>query len=277
MRIFKKLSAFCFSLSANPKRLSAFCFLLFAFHAQLFAQTWEIGVSAGASGYMGDLNQQNPAKISGYNLGAFVQRNFNPYFALKLHYSHGEIAGADSTSGTQQFRDRNLSFKTRLDELSLMAELNFMRYTPGADKDRFTPYVFLGLGGLAYNPQATYLNTQYDLRPLMTEGQAYATTTVVIPFGAGLKYNFSDKWNIMFSAGYRYALTDYIDDVSGKYFYKGNFKNPVAAALSDRSGEKTGVYIGNPGTQRGDYRNHDTYLFLGFTLSFTFVTANCYY
>ncbi|QKJ29105.1 outer membrane beta-barrel protein [Mucilaginibacter mali] len=261
------------------KRLFAFCFLLSAFQAKLFAQTWEAGVSAGASGYMGDLNQQNPAKISGYNLGVFVQRNFNPYFALKLHYSHGEIAGADSTSGTQQFRDRNLSFKTKLDELSLIAEVNFMRYTPGAGRDRFTPYIFFGVGGLNYNPQATYSGVEYDLRPLMTEGQAtpYKNMAIVVPFGAGIKYNFSNNCNIMFNAGYRYAMTDYIDDVSGAYAKKSSFSNPVAMALSDRSGEQTGVYIGTPGTQRGDYRSHDTYLFVGFTLSFTFVTANCYY
>lgn len=250
---------------------------LLTISGRLLAQTWETGVSAGGSGYMGDLNQQNPAKISGFNIGVFAQRNFNPYFALKLHASHAEIAGADSTSGTQQFRDRNLSFKTQLAELSLMAELNFMRFTPGADKDRFSPYVFFGLGAVKYNPQANYMGADYDLRPLMTEGVSYSNIAVVIPFGAGVKYNFSDKWNIMFSAGYRYALTDYLDDVSGKYLDKSKIKDPVLLALSDRSGEKTGIYTGSPRTQRGDYRSHDTYLFLGFTLSFTFVTANCYY
>lgn len=250
-----------------------------AISTKLFAQTWEAGVSAGAAGYMGDLNQQNPVLISGYNLGVFAQRNLNPYLSLKLHYSHAEISGADSTSGTQQFRDRNLSFKTKMDELSLIAEVNFMRYTPGADKDKFTPYLFFGVGALAYDPLATYLGTEYQLRGLMTEGQAipYKNVAVVVPFGAGIKYNFSQNCNIMFSAGYRYAFTDYIDDVSGKYADKSKFANPIARALSDRSGEQTGVYIGSPTTQRGDYRNHDTYLFLGFTLSFTFVTANCYY
>jgi opacity protein-like surface antigen len=274
----KKLFAFRFPLLAW-KRLSAFCLLLFAFHAKVLAQTWEVGGSVGGAAYMGDLNQNHPAKVSGPAAGVFVQRNFNPYLSLKLNYNYGKISGADSTSSLQQFRDRNLSFTTRLNELSLIAEFNLMKYTPGAERDRFTPYIFAGVGAVAYNPQANYLGTDYDLRGLLTEGQAkpYPYNALVVPYGAGIKYNFSDKWNIMINAGYRYVRSDYLDDVSGAYTDKTIMTNPLGAALSDRSGEKTGVYIGTPGSQRGDYRSHDTYLFVGFTLSFTFVTANCYY
>jgi hypothetical protein len=261
------------------KKLSAFCFLLLAFPVCLYAQTWEAGGSVGGAAYMGDLNQQNPVKISGMSAGVFVQRNFNPYLSLKLNFTYGKIQGADSTSKTEQFRDRNLSFMTKLNELSLIGEFNFMKFTPGADFDHFTPYLFLGVGVVDYNPQATYLGSTYDLRPLMTEGQAkpYANMAYVIPYGAGIKYNFSSSWNIMFNAGYRYVHSDYLDDVSSQYPDKSKFTNPLAAALSDRSGERTGVNIGTPGTQRGDFRGHDTYLFVGFTLSFTFLTANCYY
>lgn len=265
------------------KGLFAFRFLLLAFGFQLSsfslkAQTWEAGIFGGGAAYMGDLNQHNPAQVNNLAAGVFAQRNFNPYLSLKLNYTYGKIAGADSTSNTQQFRDRNLSFSTKLNELSLMAEFNFMRYTPGADKDRFTPYIYFGAGVVDYTPIASYQGTEYDLRSLMTEGQGkpYPKMAVVIPYGAGIKYNFSDKWNIMFNAGYRYVRSDYLDDVSGLYPDRSTM-NPLAAALSDRSGEKTGVYIGVPGTQRGDYRSHDTYLFVGFTLSFTFVTQNCYY
>jgi len=255
----------------------ALSLLLFAL--SLKAQTWEVGGFAGGAGYMGDLNQHNPAQLNNLAGGVYVQRNFNPYFSVKLNYVYGKIAGADSTSNTQQFRDRNLSFHTTLNELAFMAELNFMRYTPGADKDRFTPFIFLGAGGVNYIPQATYLGVDYDLRGLQTEQQAkpYPNNAIVVPYGAGVKYNFSGNWNIMVSAGYQYVRSVYIDDVSGSYPDRTKFTNPLAAALSDRSGERTGVYIGNPGTQRGDYRGHDTYLFVGFTLSFTFVTANCYY
>lgn len=263
------------------KKLFVFCFILFAFPAGLLAQTWEAGVFGGGTGYIGDLNQRTLVKPSGIGAGIFAQRNLNPYLSLKLNYTYGKIQAADSVSGTRQFRDRNLSFHTQLNELSLMAEFNFMKYTPGAmdGEHRFTPYIFFGAGVVKYDPQADYQGQTYDLRSLMTEGQGtpYPSMAIAIPYGAGVKYNFSGSWNIMFSAGYRYARTDYLDDVSGLYADKSKFTNTIATELSDRSGEKTGNYIGVAGTQRGDLRGYDSYLFLGFTLSFTFITSNCYY
>src|SRR5476649_2560117 len=92
-------------------------FLLFI-TCNLQAQSWEIGGFAGAAGYMGDLNQNNPLKLSGPALGGMVKYNFNPYLSVKFNYTHGVIAGADSTSANQQARNRNLSFTTQLNELS---------------------------------------------------------------------------------------------------------------------------------------------------------------
>ncbi|MBU2045627.1 MAG: hypothetical protein KJ712_02710, partial [Bacteroidetes bacterium] len=42
-------------------------------------------------------------------------------------------------------------------------------------------------------------------------------------------------------------------------------------ALADRSQYKIGV----PGTQRGDFRKKDSYVFVGITLSYTFVSQKC--
>jgi hypothetical protein len=51
----------------------------------------------------------------------------------------------------------------------------------------------------------------------------------------------------------------------------------VARALSDRSGEKAGIYIGSAGTQRGDLKPRDSYFIVGLTISYTFVTKRCYF
>src|SRR5277367_5818686 len=102
----------------------AIAILLILSSLSLKAQTWELGGAVGASGYMGDLNPNNPLKFSGIAIGGYVQRNFNGYVSAKLNYTYGQIAGADSTSSNQQFRNRNLSFKTQLQELSLIGEFN---------------------------------------------------------------------------------------------------------------------------------------------------------
>ncbi len=257
----------------------AFCILLFISINVQAQQTWEIGGNIGAAGYIGDLNINNPIKPSGGQVGLFVKRNFNRYLGVKLNYTFAQISGADSTSGIQQFRDRNLSFTTPIKELSLMAEFNFMSYIPDAGKNKYTPYIYLGAGIASYAPRAMYKGNVVGLRPLKTEGQTspYANTAIVVPFGAGFKYNFSGKWTVAADLGYRFTNTDYLDDVSKNYAAKGSFSNETARALSDRSGEKTNVYIGNAGSQRGDYRQRDFYMFVGFTVSYTFVTQACYY
>jgi opacity protein-like surface antigen len=258
--------------------LKFFAVILFLFVSlNLQAQTWEIGGAAIGAGYIGDLNP-SPFKLSGLGGGLFIKRNFNGYLSAKLNYSFAEIRGADSTSNSQQLRDRNLSFTDPLQELSLLAEFNFMKFIPDVSKSRYTPYIYLGAGITSYTPRAVYNQQTVGLRDLKTEGQskAYSKYAIVIPYGAGIKYNFSGKWTVGADVGYRYTNTDYLDDVSGVYADKTKLTG-VARALSDRSGERNNVYIGSAGTQRGDFRSKDIYMFAGFTLSYTFITEKCYF
>lgn len=260
-----------------PKFLTAIL-LIFITHS-LQAQSWEVGGFVGGAGYMGDLNPNNPLKISGLAFGGLIQRNFNGYLSAKINYTHGLISADDANSGNEQFRNRNLSFSTRLDELSLIGEFNFMEYIPSVSHNVYTPFIYAGVGVVQYDPQANYMGQTYNLRPLTTEGQnkPYANQALSIPYGIGIKYNFVSRWNLIADIGYRQPKTDYLDDVSGVYANPGKLPNSTSIALADRSGEKNGVYIGTPGSQRGDLRSRDTYLFVGFTISYTFITSKCYY
>ncbi|HVW98063.1 MAG TPA: DUF6089 family protein [Mucilaginibacter sp.] len=254
-------------------------FIFFAFiTCSLKAQTWEVGAAAGGSGYMGDLNTNNPVKISGYSVGGFVKRNFDGYWSAKVSYTYGKIAAADSNSSDPQFRQRNLSFTTTLSEVSLVGEFNFMKYIPDAGKNKYTPYIFLGGATVNYFPYTIYKGNSYGLRSARTEDQQkpYPTAAFSLVYGAGFKYNFSGKLTVGAQLGYRLTNTDYLDDVGGYYANRGP-KDSYPGALADRSGEKTGVYIGSPGVQRGDMRPRDMYFFSQITLSYTFVTEKCYF
>jgi opacity protein-like surface antigen len=260
-----------------PKFYAALFFIVLSYTAHAQA-TWEIGGTLGGSGYIGDLNP-SPFKPGGGSAGAFIKRNFNGYLSARLNYQSGKIAGADSTSSSGQLRNRNLSFTDKLSELSLMAEFNFMKYIPDAGKNKYTPYIYLGIGTTSFSPQTMYNGNEVSLRELRTEGQPaqYKKSNIVIPYGAGIKYNIGGKWTVGAELGYRYTRTDFLDDVSGLYAPHGSLPGPVSVALADRSGERTGNYIGSPGSQRGDSRPRDIYSFFGFTLSYTFVTEKCYY
>lgn len=252
-------------------------FLVFISY-NLQAQAWEIGGAAGGSGYMGDLNPNNPLKVSGIAVGGFLKRNFNGYLSAKINYTYGRISAADSNSSSQQFRNRNLSFTTPLSELSLIFEFNFMHYIPEAGKNKFTPYIYAGVAGLNFWPGTIYNGRWYALDNFQTEGQKkpYSPYAFSIPYGVGIKYNILGKWTLAADIGYRQPNTDYLDDVSGLYPDKNKISY-TAAVLSDRSGERTGIFTGTAGSQRGDLRPHDTYFFTQISVSYTFVTQKCYF
>jgi len=258
-----------------------FLILLFLLGGQLVrAQegepAWELGLMAGGAGYMGDLNQNNPLQISGFSGGAYVKRNFNQYLGVRLNYTYGQIQAKDSESNNAQFRERNLQFKTALNEFSGIVDFNFFNFNIGGGTRQFTPYLFTGAGFVVFKPTVKVDGEKYRLDRLATEGQenGYKNVVLTIPYGLGLRYNYKDTWSVFTEIGYRTPFTDYIDDVSGRYpdnpVIRGNGQNQVN--LSDPSVNQ----IGYPGTQRGDFRKRDTYLFVSVGISFTFVSSKCY-
>lgn len=243
------------------------------------AQTWEVGITGGALCYMGDLNQNNFHQFNHPAVGFSVKRNLDSYWALKLALFTGKISADESKSPYQQERNRNLSFFSPLTEGSLQVEFNFFDYGFDFMQKRFTPYLYSGIALTGFNPKTTYKGSTYELKYYRTEGQVnqYSTITYSFPIGAGVKFNFGHYFNISAEFGARNVSTDYLDDVSGYYpdpsLLQDNSpeKTALRLALSDRSINKIGV----PGTQRGDFRKKDSYLFVGITLSYTFVSQKC--
>ncbi|RYE28097.1 MAG: hypothetical protein EOP42_17815, partial [Sphingobacteriaceae bacterium] len=137
-------------------RLLCGVLLLLLISSGAFAQNWEVGGFAGSSGYMGDFNQNDPLKFTDFAIGAFVKRNFNGYFSAKLGYTYGRVQGADSLSSNQQLRNRNLSFFTPINEVSLSGELNFFNYLPGISLKRWSPFMFAGVALVNYEPKTNY-------------------------------------------------------------------------------------------------------------------------
>ena len=120
--------------------------LIFLVSLKANAQRAEVGFVAGGAGYIGDLNQNDLLKISGFTAGVFAKMNFTPFVGLGLHYNYGNIKGDDLKSTNPQFRDRGLNFNTNLNEVSLIADVNFFDAFSPISKRRFTPYVFAGIG-----------------------------------------------------------------------------------------------------------------------------------
>ena len=249
------------------------------------AQNLEIGLSGGGAGYIGDLNQTGYFRPNGIALGGYVKANINPHWALGLHYNFGKIMANDLASDNVHFKERGLNFNSKLHEVSGQVDFNFFDYFAGGGMKNFTPYVFTGVGLVFFSPKGVYqspvtgADEEYRLRFYLTEGQtnAYRNFALSVPYGIGAKFRLKDNWGFFTQIGYRTAFTDYLDDVSGNYADPNGWPNDENRSTREWiSNPSSNPDYGVPGTQRGDYRKRDSYMFVGIGISFTFVSQKCY-
>lgn len=252
------------------------------------AQHLEVGALIGGANYIGDLSNNSNnlyLKETKFAVGGFVKQNINHLVAVRLGVNWARISGQDANVRNDNFvRDRNLSFRSNILELGLIGEFNILGYQPYALSRPFSPYIFAGIAGTKFNPQARYQGNWEDLQPLGTEGQGmdgfdepYKRFAFAVPFGVGVKYALTDRINLGLELGARPTFTDYLDDVSGSYvsypeLLAGN--GELAAALGNRTGELTEngePVIVETGVQRGDESQRDWYMILGLTVSYNFL------
>lgn len=237
------------------------------------AQTLEIGGFGGTSYYLGELNPALPYNQTQVAYGALARYNLNTRWALKFSYYRGKVQGSDAT-GSQTI-DRDLNFKSNINDFSFVAEFNFWQYFTGSKKSYFTPFIF---GGISY---FTFKPTSFggvSLQPIGTEGQnigfggrsPYNQTSFAIPFGFGFKYSLNERLGLTFEWGMRKTFTDYIDDISTTYYLTGSDINP------DNRGEVLSdpTMSHNPYMQRGDDQTKDWYNYTGITITYKFDLRN---
>ena len=224
------------------------------------AQTLEVGISGGASYYIGDLNPALPYNQSQLAYGALARYNIDNRWSVKFAYTRGKIQGDDLK--TNAVANRELNFKTKINDFSLVAEFNFWEYFTGSKRNYFTPYIFGGVGFFTFKP---YNFSGVDLKASGTEGQnvgfdgrtPYNLWSISIPFGFGFKYSLSNRLALGLEWGMRKTLTDYIDDVSTTYYTHG-----------DEVSDPTGEYY--EGMQRGNESTMDWYNFTLLSITYKF-------
>lgn len=266
------------ALSVN-KNL-AFFILCTVFASISFGQKGEeIGGYIGTSFYYGDLNTTLKIQKPGLAAGIFAKKNLNNRISLRGGLNFARVRASDSKSTNNFEKNRNLSFRSNIWDLSGGIEFNFMEHIHGSVDNWYTPYLYVGFSVFYYNPTAELDGTRYSLRDLGTEGQAqgdeYFTISTALALGAGFKWDISHDVSVQTEITFRYLFTDYLDDVSTVY---PNFsdlesaRGATAVALSDRSLIDG---IGVEGRQRGNSRNNDTYVVFGIGLTKYFGHIQC--
>lgn len=247
----------------------------------LRAQVSELGITGGATYYIGDLNPyRHYPKDTKPAFGILYRYNFSDRYALRLQGLTGLLMAYDDRSTDSLQLMRNLHFRARLLEFSGLLEINFRKYR-SKDKDSklWTPFIFAGLAYFRASPQALLNDTWYDLQPLGTEGQGtsakpgsdvYAVDNICIPFGAGFKWNVG-RLDFQLEWGLRRTYTDYIDDVSGTYVDRNVLaveNGPLAATLADPGALGTQPVYTNTGRARGDADTRDWYQYTGLSITY---------
>jgi Domain of unknown function (DUF6089) len=265
-------------LQAPKKHSMRFIYLLIfllVFQLCSFAQS-QIGIFGGIANYNGDLVEkayQSSKGAVGLSYGYQLTSRIN----LRAQLTFAKIAGADSLSTHQDLRDRNLDFQSPITEFSLVGEYN----TFDLENKKWSPFVFGGVAIFKFNPYThDKTGVKTYLQPLGTEGQGlpgysptqtYGLTQFAIPFGAGIKYNLSDKFRLSAEVGLRKTFTDYMDDVSGNYADANDLLTARGARAADLAYRGDEVFGGDPiypakGETRGSPKYKDYYYFSGLHL-----------
>jgi hypothetical protein len=262
-----------------------FSILLWVFAlSPMFAQRSELGGLVGGSFYLGDLNPSGLFSQTQLAVGGVYRYNLSTRWALRGNVLWGTITADDA----KHDNPRDLSFRSRIGEFSVQAEINFLPYFTGSRSAyRFTPYLFGGVGLFVFDPQAYYFDPRTQkagwesLWKLSTEGQglqssrpdtvvysekSYNTAQLSFPFGIGFKYSLNSTFCIGIEWGMRLTFTDYLDDVSGSYPILTDLSSQVNLTAADLSCKhKDGIQP--PGSARGSSNKRDWYSFAGITLT----------
>ncbi|KQS25482.1 DUF6089 family protein [Dyadobacter sp. Leaf189] len=200
------------------------------------AQKIELGAGIGGFNYKGDISPSQRLRF--VKPGGSLFFRFNPTQALSLRaeVAGGIIGAADKHSKDPFQVARNKSFRSGIFEGSAVAEYNFLNFQERRFAVNWSPYLFGGVGYSRFNPQ--------------TKTSDYKTSSFILPYGVGIKYQIRRPWNIGLEYGARKTFTDYLDDLGGK---------PVN---TDK-------------LQQGDPSLKDNYYYIRLSVSYTFYKIVC--
>lgn len=266
---------------------------------------YELLGGIGPTNFLGELggaNQVGTHFIRDFDMSATrfclnggIRYKNHPYFGVKAMFNFAMLSGNDALTQEQYRHNRNLNFRSPILELSVQGEFYFITeksknlYTiSGLSKKKkkrnTTAYLFAGVGAFYYSPHAKYNGTWYALRKEHTEGQGlpggpsqYSNFNVCIPMGIGARYSINKQWSVGAELSVRKTFTDYIDDVSTRYYDKAKLiaaYGPNSAALADPSlgdiANATAPNADGSGAQRGNSKYKDAYMFFTIQVGYKF-------
>lgn len=193
--------------------------------AQVSGPKYEIGLGISSFIYQGDLT---PSRLGSFRtmrfgLNLYGSKILSPSVSLRTNLAIGGLRGDDAQYRKPAYRQqRNFNFRTPVIELSQLVVWNPLGRN--YDDKGFSPYLFggAGLSFLKIKRDWSNYNTEYfnasgeDVTARLALDTAHSLPRIipVIPLGAGVRYNFSQRFAVSLESSYRFVFTDYLDGFS---------------------------------------------------------------
>lgn len=183
------------------------CLLLFSLPLN-GQRSWEAGVFAGASAYLGDLAPDIPppdalSPVLGFS--AVFGYNRNLFFHAEL--LHGKLTGSDAFTPNAS---RAWSFESALSEFSLQLAWHPLgkgrKTIAGVYRSgQFSPYVFFG-PGLAWAQRR-------QMKGMPDDQQNRDLWLKLVSAGGGMRLDTRRRWSLSLELGWRKCFSDELDGV----------------------------------------------------------------
>ncbi len=210
-------------------------------------KTADIGIWGGSSTVFGDMDENLPFQSFNLNYGAYFRYNVNARIGVRAMFLHGQFAG------NGEVETAPWGFDKSVEDFSVQAEINYLRYILGSKKMKFSPYVTIGLGMAyftynlrpteiaAFNPDYPGL---YDAGGNLNPDSEEKVATPTLPFGIGIKYTLGERLGIGVEYQMRKYLSDGLDDLDDPLSYVSASTGEVISYNNGSHNNDWGGYLG---------------------------------
>lgn len=209
------------------------------------AQTYEVGIFAGASNFIGDVGATNYIAPNKPAVGAIFKWNRSNRHSFRFSIIYSELEGDDAKSDDPRRIERDYSFTNQIIEGSAGIEFTFFDWDLHDEKIHATPYLYSGIT-MAFHDNY-FFSSQGVLTSENTSSIAYG-----IPMVFGFKTNVFRNIIIAAEIGARYTFSDELD-----------------GSVPDSESRQESLSFGN-------LNNNDWYMFTGITVTYTFGEKPCF-
>ena len=229
---------------------NVFLLTVFFISSNCFAQFHEVGLFLGGSNYIWDIGTDLYIDPNSPAIGLLYKWNVTNRYSLRGGFTLTKLVETEYNNSDINRFNRSYKVDNSIQEALVGIEVNFKEFNIHDADFNFTPYFFYGISYFRYE--------QYFITPTgpfspPTYNNYGKDEKIAVPFTLGVKLNPNPLFIIGFELGARYTLTDNLDG--------SNPENEYANEL---------------GYKFGNVANNDWYIFMGFTISFTFGDLPCY-